>query len=82
MVEDNSPFWMHTRKKKRYRHYLQGGYGRRRVGDASPGHPHWRQPNANWIRAQYGSKSVSLGNIINAVRPGASKFRHAAGVQP
>ena len=37
------------------------------AGDASPYTPIGvNLPNANWIRAQYGSKSVSLGNIIYA----------------
>ncbi len=36
-------------------------------GDASPATPIGiNLPNADWIRAEYGSKSVSLGNIINA----------------
>ncbi|MCB0689268.1 MAG: dihydrofolate reductase, partial [Saprospiraceae bacterium] len=36
-------------------------------GDASPSTPIGvNLPNANWIRADYGSKSVSLGNIIDA----------------
>ncbi len=46
------------------------------AGDASPATPIGvNLPNANWIRAQHGSKSVSLGNIIDAYReagtPGA-----------
>ncbi|SDS02669.1 dipeptidyl-peptidase 3 family protein [Winogradskyella sediminis] len=37
------------------------------AGDASPSTPIGvNLPNANWIRAAVGSKSVSLGNIINA----------------
>lgn len=36
-------------------------------GDASPSTPIGvNLPNANWIRAEHGSKSVSLGNIIDA----------------
>jgi len=36
-------------------------------GDAAPSTPIGvNLPNANWIRAEHGSKSVSLGNIINA----------------
>ena len=35
------------------------------AGDASPATPIGvNLPNANWIRAKYGSKSVSLGNIV------------------
>jgi dipeptidyl-peptidase-3 len=37
------------------------------AGDASPATPIGvNLPNANWIRAKHGSKSVSLGNITNA----------------
>ena len=37
------------------------------AGDASPSTPIGvNLPNSNWIRAKHGSKSVSLGNIINA----------------
>ena len=37
------------------------------AGDASPSTPIGvNLPNSNWIRAQHGSKSVSLGNIVNA----------------
>ena len=37
------------------------------AGDASPSTPIGvNLPNANWIRTLYGSKSVSLGNIIDA----------------
>lgn len=36
-------------------------------GDASPSTPIGiNLPNANWIRKQYGSKSVNLGNIVEA----------------
>lgn len=36
-------------------------------GDASPATPIGvNLPNANWIRAEHGSKSVSLGNIVQA----------------
>ena len=37
------------------------------AGDASPSTPIGvNLPNANWIRAKHGSKSVSLGNIVEA----------------
>lgn len=37
------------------------------AGDASPATPIGvNLPNANWIRAKHGSKSVSLGNILDA----------------
>lgn len=45
-------------------------------GDASPSTPIGvNLPNANWIRAEYGSKSVSLGNIVEAYeKSGTSGF--------
>ncbi|MDW3210733.1 MAG: dihydrofolate reductase [Reichenbachiella sp.] len=45
-------------------------------GDASPSTPIGvNLPNANWIRAKHGSKSVSLGNIIDAYdKAGTSGF--------
>lgn len=52
------------------------------AGDASPATPIGvNLPNANWIRAEYGSKSVSLGSIIeaydNAEGPGLlDEFAH------
>lgn len=54
------------------------------AGDASPSTPIGvNLPNANWIRAKHGSKSVSLGNIVegysNADGPGLLKeFAHDA----
>ncbi|RMI13216.1 MAG: dihydrofolate reductase [Calditrichaeota bacterium] len=37
------------------------------AGDAAPSTPIGiNLPNANWIRAEYGSKSVNLGNIVHA----------------
>lgn len=37
------------------------------IGDASPSSPVGvNLPNSGWIREQYGSKSISLGNIVNA----------------
>jgi len=43
-------------------------------GDASPSTPIGvNLPNANWIRAKHGSKSVSLGNIINAYGKASTK---------
>jgi len=46
------------------------------AGDASPSTPIGvNLPNANWIRAEYGSKSVSLGNIVAAYeQAGTSGF--------
>ncbi|WP_400077271.1 dipeptidyl-peptidase 3 family protein [Winogradskyella sp. R77965] len=46
------------------------------AGDASPSTPIGvNLPNANWIRAEVGSKSVSLGNIINAYNNAGSSGR-------
>ena len=65
--EDNSPI-MDEHKKKNvkgvtYKVVNVSGES----GDASPSTPIGvNLPNANWIRAEHGSKSVSLGNIISA----------------
>ncbi|RMF64247.1 MAG: dihydrofolate reductase [Calditrichaeota bacterium] len=65
--EDHSPI-MATHKKKN----VQGISAKVitvvvESGDSSPSTPIGiNLPNSNWIRAQYGSKSVSLGNIIDA----------------
>lgn len=65
--EDKSPI-MDAHKKENvvgitYRVVTVAG----EAGDASPATPIGvNLPNANWIRAKHGSKSVSLGNIINA----------------
>jgi len=65
--EDNSPL-MEEHKKKNvvgvtYKVISVAGES----GDASPSTPIGiNLPNANWIRAKHGSKSVSLGNIITA----------------
>ena len=46
------------------------------AGDASPSTPIGvNLPNANWIRAEVGSKSVSLGNIITAYNNAGSTGR-------
>lgn len=63
--EDNAPF-MPAHKKKEvvgisYNVVTVAG----EAGDASPSTPIGvNLPNANWIRAKHGSKSVSLGNIV------------------
>jgi len=65
--EDNSPL-MDEHKKKNvvgvtYKVVNVAG----EAGDASPSTPIGvNLPNANWIRTEVGSKSVSLGNIIGA----------------
>ncbi len=80
--EDNSPT-MKAHKKEdvvgvSYKVVTVAG----EAGDASPSTPIGvNLPNANWIRAEHGSKSVSLGNIIeaynNADGPGLlAEFSH------
>jgi dipeptidyl-peptidase III len=65
--EDNSPIMEEHKKEDvvgiTYRVVTVAG----EAGDASPATPIGvNLPNANWIRAKHGSKSVSLGNIIVA----------------
>ncbi|WP_144959170.1 dipeptidyl-peptidase 3 family protein [Gillisia sp. Hel_I_86] len=65
--EDNSPLMPEHKKKSvvgvTYKTVIVAG----EAGDASPSTPIGvNLPNANWIRAAHGSKSVSLGNIIEA----------------
>ena len=74
--EDNSPL-MDAHKKKNvvgvtYKVVNVAG----EAGDASPSTPIGvNLPNANWIRAAVGSKSVSLGNIINSYNNAGSGGR-------
>ncbi len=74
--EDNSPL-MDAHKKKNvvgvtYKVVNIAG----EAGDASPSTPIGvNLPNANWIRAAVGSKSVSLGNVINAYNNAGSSGR-------
>lgn len=74
--EDNSPL-MDEHKKKNvvgvtYKVVNVAG----EAGDASPSTPIGvNLPNANWIRAAVGSKSVSLGNIIEAYNNAGSSGR-------
>ncbi len=71
--EDHSPL-MEEHKKKNvvgvsYKTVVVAGES----GDSSPSTPIGvNLPNNNWIREQHGSKSVSLGNIIDA-------YNHASG---
>ena len=65
--EDNSPLLPQHKKKKvvgiTYRFINTCG----EAGDAAPSTPIGvNLPNADWIRKDHGSKSVSLGNIIDA----------------
>ncbi|WP_426429648.1 dipeptidyl-peptidase 3 family protein [Winogradskyella sp. HB-48] len=74
--EDNSPL-MDEHKKKNvvgvtYKVVTVAG----EAGDASPSTPIGvNLPNANWIRKEVGSKSVSLGNIIEAYNNAGSTGR-------
>ena len=74
--EDNSPL-IEAHKKDRvvgvtYKVVNVAG----EAGDASPSTPIGvNLPNANWIRAAVGSKSVSLGNIIHAYNNAGSTGR-------
>lgn len=65
--EDNAPLMSEHKKKEvkgvSYKTVIVAG----EAGDASPSTPIGvNLPNNNWIRQAHGSKSVSLGNIINA----------------
>lgn len=65
--EDNAPLMPEHKKKSvvgvTYNTVIVAG----EAGDASPSTPIGvNLPNANWIRVAHGSKSVSLGNIIEA----------------
>ena len=65
--EDNSPLLPEHKKKNvvgvSYKTVIVAGES----GDSSPSTPIGvNLPNADWIRAEHGSKSVSLGNIIDA----------------
>ncbi len=65
--EDNSPLMPEHKKDSvkgvSYKTVIVAG----EAGDASPSTPIGvNLPNNNWIRQTHGSKSVSLGNIINA----------------
>ena len=65
--EDNSPLMPEHKKKNvvgvSYKTVIVAG----EAGDASPATPIGvNLPNSDWIRAEHGSKSVSLGNIIEA----------------
>ena len=74
--EDNSPLMEEHKKDSvvgvTYKVVTVAG----EAGDASPSTPIGvNLPNANWIRKEVGSKSVSLGNIINAYNNAGSTGR-------
>lgn len=65
--EDHTPLMPEHKKKNvvgiSYKTVIVAG----EAGDASPSTPIGvNLPNADWIRAEHGSKSISLGNIIEA----------------
>lgn len=82
--EDNAPIMDEHKKASvtgvTYKTVIVAG----EAGDASPSTPIGvNLPNANWIRAAHGSKSVSLGNIIEAYNNAGSsdvleEFAHDA----
>lgn len=74
--EDNSPLAPEHKKKKvvgvSYKTVIVAGES----GDSSPSTPIGvNLPNADWIRAEHGSKSVSLSNIIDAYSKAGGKGR-------
>ena len=74
--EDNSPLMPEHKKKNvvgvSYKTVIVAG----EAGDSSPSTPIGvNLPNADWIRAAHGSKSVSLGNIIDAYASAGGKDR-------
>ena len=74
--EDNSPLLPNHKKKNvvgiSYKTVIVAGES----GDSSPSTPIGvNLPNADWIRAAYGSKSVSLGNIIESYNKSGEKGR-------
>lgn len=65
--EDNSPLMPQHKKKNVVGVSYKTVIVASESGDASPSTPIGvNLPNADWIRAEHGSKSVSLGNIIDA----------------
>lgn len=72
--EDNSPLIPENKKKNvvgvSYKTVIVAGES----GDSSPATPIGvNLPNADWIRAEHGSKSVSLGNIIDSYSKAGGK---------
>jgi dipeptidyl-peptidase-3 len=74
--EDNSPLIPENKKKNvvgvSYKTVVVAGES----GDSSPATPIGvNLPNSDWIRAEHGSKSISLGNIIDAYNNAGGKGR-------
>ncbi|MCV9386274.1 dipeptidyl-peptidase 3 family protein [Reichenbachiella ulvae] len=71
--EDNSPIMEEHKKKNVVGVSYKVVNVASESGDASPSTPIGvNLPNSNWIRSKHGSKSVSLGNIIDAYKQGGS----------
>ncbi|MTG98345.1 dipeptidyl peptidase 3 [Myroides albus] len=71
--EDNSPLMDEHKKKSVVGVTYKTVIVASESGDASPSTPIGvNLPNADWIRAEHGSKSISLGNIIDS-------YNHAGG---
>ena len=74
--EDHTPLMPQHKKKNvvgvSYKTVIVASEG----GDSSPSTPIGvNLPNADWIRAEHGSKSISLGNIIDAYNQAGGKSR-------
>lgn len=74
--EDNSPLAPEHKKKNVVGVSYKTVVVAAESGDASPSTPIGvNLPNADWIRAEHGSKSVSLGNIIDSYAQASGKGR-------
>ena len=72
--EDNSPLMPEHKKKNVKGITAKVITAVVEAGDAAPTTPIGiNLPNANWIRKEHGSKSVNLGNIVNAYNQAATK---------
>lgn len=79
--EDHSPLMPEHKKKNVVGISYKTVNVASEAGDSSPSTPIGvNLPNADWIRAEYGSKSVSLGNIIDAynLAGGSEKLKEFA----
>lgn len=74
--EDNSPLKTEHKKKNVVVNSYKTVVVASETGDTSPSTPIGvNLPNADWIRSEYGSKSVSLGNIIDALNNSGNSDR-------
>lgn len=74
--EDNSPLLTQHKKKNVVGVSYKTVIVASESGDSSPSTPIGvNLPNADWIRAEHGSKSISLGNIIDAYDKAAGSGR-------